>query len=158
MFKKILVCLDGSELAEKVLPYAEEQAERFNSQLVLFMTVSEPYFMTPGLPGIPGVPLDTLNRENLIFTEKTAAEKYLKSVAEKILSGKKITVSFESAVGSPGQGIIEYSGSHGIDLIALATHGRSGVGRVILGSVADYVIRHSDLPILLIHPNKTKSK
>jgi nucleotide-binding universal stress UspA family protein len=158
MFKKILVCLDSSELAEKVLPYAQEQAGCFDSELVLFMTVSEPYFMTPGVPGIPGVPIDTLNRENLIFTEKNAAETYLKSVADKILLEKKIKVSFDSSVGTAGPAIIEYSGNHGIELIALATHGRSGLGRVILGSVADYVIRHSDLPILLIHPNKTKSK
>jgi nucleotide-binding universal stress UspA family protein len=158
MFKKILVCLDGSELAEKVLLYAEEQAERFDSELVLFMSVSEPVFITPGVPGIPGVPVDTMNRENLIYTEKNAADIYLRSVADKILSEKKIKVSFESAVGTTGQAIIEYSGNHGIELIALATHGRSGLGRVILGSVADYVIRHSDLPVLLIHPNKTKSK
>ena len=158
MFKKILVCLDGSELAEKVLPYAKEQAERFDSELVLFMTVSEPYFTTPGVPGIPGVPVDTLNRENLIFTEKNAAETYLKSVADKILSEKTLRVSFESAVGAAGQAIIEYSGNHGIELIALATHSRSGLGRVILGSVADYVVRHTDLPVLLIHPNKAKSK
>jgi nucleotide-binding universal stress UspA family protein len=122
------------------------------------MTVSEPYFITPGVPGIPGIPVDTMNRENLIFTEKNAAEIYLKSVSDKILSEKKIRVSFESAVGAAGQAIVEYSGSHGIELIALATHGRSGLGRVILGSVADHVIRHSDLPVLLIPPNKTKSK
>jgi nucleotide-binding universal stress UspA family protein len=158
MFKKILVCLDGSELAEKVLLYAEEQAERFDSELVLFMSVSEPVFITPGVPGIPGFPVDTMNRENLIYTEKNAADIYLRSVADKILSEKKIKVFFESAVGTAGQAIIEYSGNHGIELIALATHGRSGLGRVILGSVADYVIRHSDLPVLLIHPNKTKSQ
>jgi nucleotide-binding universal stress UspA family protein len=158
MFKKILVCLDGSDLAEKVLPFAKEQAERFESEMVLFMTVSEPILITPGVPGIPGIPLDTMNRENLLFAEKNAADTYLKSVADRILSETKIKVSFESEIGSAGQAIIQYSADHGIELIALATHGRGGLGRVILGSVADYVIRHSDLPVLLIHPPSAKSK
>jgi nucleotide-binding universal stress UspA family protein len=158
MFKKILVCLDGSELAEKVLPFAIEQAVRFGSELILFRAVSEPYLVSLDLPGMPGVPINSGVVKQKEFAEKNQAMEYLKALAAKIQAENKLEVSYDSAIGPAEQTIVEYSNSHQIELIAIATHGRSGPGRVILGSVAGYVIRHSLLPILLIRPAKDKIK
>jgi nucleotide-binding universal stress UspA family protein len=158
MFKRILVCLDGSELAEKVLPYAVEEALRFDSELVLFRVISEAYLISLALPGIPGTPINAVSTENRELEEEKIAREYLKSLAEKLQAEKNLQVSYDSAIGSAGTTIIEYCEKQKIELVALATHGRSGPGRVILGSVADHVIRHSSLPIMLIHPIKAKSK
>ena len=154
MYKKILVCLDGSDLAEKVLPYAIEEASHANSELVLFMAISEPYFFSLALPGMPSVPIDTTRTEKLIIQEEKEARGYLNTVADKIHAEKKLNVSFDTRQGTPGPVIVEYCADQGIELIAIATHGRTGPGRVVLGSVADYVIRNSGLPILLIRPKK----
>jgi nucleotide-binding universal stress UspA family protein len=154
VYKKILVCLDGSDLAEKVLPYAIEEASHANSELVLFMAISEPYFFSLALPGMPSVPLETQRTEKLILQEEKEARGYLSSVAEKIRTDKNLNVSFDTRQGNPGPTIVSYCNEQGIELIAIATHGRTGPGRVVLGSVADYVIRQSGLPILLIRPQK----
>jgi nucleotide-binding universal stress UspA family protein len=55
-------------------------------------------------------------------------------------------------LGSPGESIVSYADENGFGLIALVTHGRSGLGRLVFGSVADFIIRRSGLPILLIKP------
>jgi len=57
MHRKILVCLDGSKLAEAIIPYAVEQARKFNAELVLFRVTTEPTIISPAIPGSPGVPL-----------------------------------------------------------------------------------------------------
>jgi nucleotide-binding universal stress UspA family protein len=152
MYKKILACLDGSDLAEKVLPYAIEEASHANSELVLFMAISEPYFFSLALPGMPSVPIDTSRTEKLVIQEEKEARGYLNTVADKMRAEKKLNVSFDTRQGTPGPTIVTYCEEQKIDLIAIATHGRTGPGRVVLGSVADYIIRHSGLPILLIRP------
>jgi len=154
MYKKILACLDGSDLAEKVLPYAIEEASHANSELILFMAISEPYFFSLALPGMPSVPIDTSRTEKLVIQEEKEARGYLNTVADKMRAEKKLNVSFDTRQGTPGPTIVTYCEEQKIDLIAIATHGRTGPGRVVLGSVADYVIRHSGLPILLIRPKK----
>jgi nucleotide-binding universal stress UspA family protein len=158
MFKKILVCLDGSELAEKVIPYVVEEALRFDSEVVLFRAISEAYLISLALPGIPGTPINAVGTETLELQEEKEAEKYLKTLAETLQTEKNLRVSFNTAIGSAGPAIIYFCEKEEIELVAIATHGRSGPGRVILGSVADYVIRHSRLPILLIRPVDEKSK
>lgn len=156
MYKKIVVCLDGSELAEAILPYALEQARSFNSELVLFMAVSEPSLISLAMPGMPGVPIDTRRMEKQFIEDEREGESYLKSLADKLQEENKLIVNYDTAQGSAGQAIVEYCGKQMIELIAIATHGRSGPGRVVLGSVADYVIRHSSVPILLIRPTGDK--
>ena len=158
MFKRILVCLDGSELAEKVLPFAVEVAVRFDSDLVLFRVISEPYLIGLALPGMPGIPINAPNTGKREMEEVQEAKDYLKSIADKLQTGNNLRISFDASIGTPGPTIIEYCEKQNIELIAMATHGRSGPGRVILGSIADYVIRHSSLPILLIRPSKDKMK
>jgi nucleotide-binding universal stress UspA family protein len=158
MFKKILVCLDGSELAEKILPYAVEQAKRFGSELILFKVFSEPALISLALPGIPGVPIDTAGVHQRLAEDEKVTEEYLKNTMVNLQTEKTLQVSYAFTQGAAGQAIIDYCGKHEIELIAIATHGRSGPGRVVLGSVADYVIRHSSSPILLIRPTMEKGK
>jgi nucleotide-binding universal stress UspA family protein len=156
MFKKILVCLDGSKLAEEILPYAVEQARRFESELVLFRAYSESPTISLAMPGMPGVPIDTKRLEKQLLEDEREVEAYLKSCAEKLQAQNPLKISYTGVLGSAGPSIVDYCAGQGIEMIAIATHGRSGPGKVVLGSVADYVIRHSGLPILLVRPSQEK--
>jgi nucleotide-binding universal stress UspA family protein len=152
MFSKILVCLDGSKLAEAILPYAVEQAKRYKSELILFRVYSEFSPISIAIPGSPGVPIETRRAEKHLVENETETETYLKSLAGKLQSEEKIKVSYDKVFGASGPSIVGYCRDHGIELIAITTHGRSGPKRAILGSVADYVIRNTSTPILLIRP------
>jgi nucleotide-binding universal stress UspA family protein len=157
MFKKILVCLDGSELAEQILPYAEEQALHFNSKLVLIRVYSEPGFIGLAVPGFPGVPVETQNMAKQIQREEQEAEQYLKTIADKLLKQRGLTAECVTVLGAAGEVIVKYALENKIELLAIATHGRSGPGRIVMGSVADYVLHHAHLPILLIRPELQKN-
>jgi nucleotide-binding universal stress UspA family protein len=156
MFKKILVCLDGSPLAEQILPYAVEQAQKFESKIILFTVFSEPTFTSVALPGFPGVPMDTRAMEIQAQQEEKESTTYLQSVADKLASEKGLQAEGVTTMGVAGQTIVQYAAANEIELIAIATHGRGGLGRAVTGSVADYVIRNSTIPILLIKPEKAK--
>jgi nucleotide-binding universal stress UspA family protein len=152
MYKKIVVCLDGSDLAEQVLPYAAELVARFGSALVLLRVVPEPVLVTPGIPGVAGVPVVTSRMGRQVEHEERDSETYLESVAGQLLKQHGLQAEGVTLLGSAGPTIVEYATANEVELIALATHGRTGPGRVLFGSVADYVTRHSRLPVLLIRP------
>jgi len=147
MFEKILVCLDGSKLAEQILPYAAEQAERFGSRLVLFQVVSLASLPTP--TGIESVPVAV--PDDQLAEAEAAARDYLEGLALP-LREKGLKVQCMSLIGHPAESIVGYAEENRFGLVALATHGRSGLKRLVFGSVADHVIRKSGLPILLIKP------
>jgi nucleotide-binding universal stress UspA family protein len=158
MFKKILVCLDGSSLAEKVLPYAVSEAQNHQAELVLLRVIPEPSLISLALPGMPAVPVETGSMERQIKELEKEAESYLDALASKLQKESGLAVDVESTLGEAGEAIVEFADDNEVDLIAIATHGRSGPGRVVLGSVADYVIRNTRLPILLIRPAPEKGK
>lgn len=153
MFEKILVCLDGSKLAEQILPYVSAEASRFNSKVVLFQAIPEPVMMSPIIPGSVPAPMQT---EETLKEAKEAdreAQAYLAEVAERL--GKHgVRVETMTVPGRAGEAIVGYAVNDNTDLIALATHGRSGLGRAVFGSVADFVLRESGLPILVIKPQE----
>jgi nucleotide-binding universal stress UspA family protein len=155
MYKKILVCLDGSEMAEQIIPFAVEQAFHFNSKLVLMKIYAEPGFVGLAVPGFPAVRLETGGVEKQVKKEEEESLRYLNTVAANILAQRGLKADCEVILGVAGESIVDYAADsdNGIELIALATHGRTGPGRVILGSVADYVIRYARVPILLIRPS-----
>ncbi len=153
MYKKIVVCLDGSELAEQVLPYAAELAGRFGSAVVLLRVVSEPVLVTPGIPGVAGVPVVTSRMGRQVESEEKQSETYLESVAERLSKQHGIKAETVTLLGPAGPTIVDYATANEVELIAIATHGRTGPGRVLFGSVADHVTRQSRLPILLIRPS-----
>lgn len=152
MFKKILVSLDGSKLAEQILPYAEAQALQFNSRLVLLQVITVSSAAIAGVGPVPSSGEIIAEQFNIAEQE---AETYLKNIAQS-LEAKGIKVEAVTLQGAQlGEGIVDYANKNDIDLIAIATHGRSGLGRAVFGSVADYVLRHSGIPILVIKPKST---
>lgn len=152
MFKKILVCLDGSALAEQILPYAAEQALCCQSKMFLMHVSTIPVIVAPAIPGYgPAVLRPTPATVEKIEKEEETAEAYLERLSQP-LREKGLDVECLSVAGTPGEAIVGYADENEVELIALATHGRGGLGRLVFGSVADFVLRKSGKPILLIKP------
>ena len=155
MFERILVCLDGSKLAEQIMPYATEEAIRFQGKLVLLQVVQEPIAFSPGFPGEGPVPIET----NTMIEETEEALKRARAYLAKLaapLRKRGVQVETVAMPGRAGEAILDYANANGINLITIATHGRGGLRRVVFGSVADHVLRESGLPVLVIRPQDEK--
>ena len=142
MYKRILVPLDGSELAKKALDHAEKLAKTFDSEIILFQVV-------PFIPiyGAPELMMPFIVDEK----QKEAAEKYLSNLSEELKKrGFKVTAKVKTGKQVAVE-IIDFAKGSGIDLIVMCTHGRSGITRWVLGSVAHKVLTRAETPILLIH-------
>jgi nucleotide-binding universal stress UspA family protein len=99
------------------------------------------------------VPVSPKARIEASQKEEAAVRAYLESAA-KLIRAKGLKVDAVTLQGPVGETIVSYAKENKIDLIALATHGRSGVGRAVLGSIADYVVKESGLPTLIFRPKK----
>jgi nucleotide-binding universal stress UspA family protein len=155
VYGKILVPLDGSKLAEAVLPYAQELARRFDSEVTLIQVVAPlsklvaetmPSALEP-TGAAAAVGLEAASEA--LKAEREDAHSYLEGVAER-LKGEKVKVRAEVVEGMAGDTIVEYAGQQGMDLIAMCTHGRSGLRRLVFGSTADHVLCRAGTPVLLI--------
>jgi nucleotide-binding universal stress UspA family protein len=140
--QRILLPLDGSTTAEQVLPPATSIAKAIGAEMVLFR-VSIVY-VSGWYTGEWFEPL-----EGSFETANQYAKGYLDRVASKIAS-EGIEVSTTVEMGAVAKSIINYAEAQHIDLIAMCTHGRTGLARWILGSVADRVLRVGRTPILLV--------
>ena len=147
MFKKILVALDGSELAAKILPQVADLAKSQSAEVVLLNVYPD-----WGEPTSEEV-------KNLIESEVKKCESFVAQAA-KDLAAQGVKATPVCVKGTPAQEISTYADKNDLDLIALATHGRGEVAWV-LGSVAEKVVSHATVPVLLfrvlgIKPPKTK--
>ena len=144
MYKKILVPLDGSPLAEAVLPHAQALAKSEGAEIVL---LSVP--VTPNLDYLSRTPgLAT----QIIEDAERETEAYLKTEVEKLTGeGTKVTIVMRE--GPIPEMILMVADEVHADVIAMSTHGRSGIQRWLMGSVADRVVHHAHIPVMLIHPN-----
>jgi nucleotide-binding universal stress UspA family protein len=138
----MLVPLDGSVSAEAILPFAEQVAGPLDAEVVL-LRVLEPPSPIELVASAGVVTPDTFTLREI------DAKRYLSEI-ERRLSKKGLRVRTRVTLGSPVEEILAAARSTSADLIAMATHGRSGVARVLLGSVAESVLRAAPLPVLLI--------
>jgi nucleotide-binding universal stress UspA family protein len=146
MIKKILVPLDGSDLSLSVLPTIEEIAQKLGSSVVLFHAIN------PMVGTFPGAEMWAADAR-LVEEQKAAALKFLDECAEG-LTAKGLEVSTLVLVGPAADETVVAAQQNGADMIAMSTHGHSGVGRWIMGSVADAVLRRTHLPCLLLRPGE----
>ncbi len=141
MYKKILVPLDGSKVAEGVLPHAKALAFSEGAELVLLNVASNPtldfVFSDPGLA------------EQAVEEQETRSKKYMTDV-EQQLKSEGFRVASLLRVGNVAEVILGVAEEMQVDVIAMSTHGRTGPARWLLGSVADRIVRNSKVPVLLI--------
>jgi nucleotide-binding universal stress UspA family protein len=144
MYKKILVPLDGSPLAEAALPHAEALAKSEGAEIVLLRVA-----VTPSRYLFAHNPAEGNNVIKMI--EKEAAD-YMKAEVSK-LQNEGVKVTGITRDGAAPDEILEVAEETHADVIAMSTHGYTGVQRWLMGSVADRVVHYSHIPVMLIHPS-----
>ena len=155
-YKKILVTHDGSKNSASALPHAFAIAKSCDSEIVLLKVINSVAQET--------AVMHTHALYQLGAFEDIAHETVKKNRTKSVHELEKIKLLFTSygiknitikvSEGSTPDVILDTANSEKCDLIVMATHGRSGIGRVIIGSVADHVIRHATCPVLVVHPKK----
>ena len=144
MYQRILVPLDGSQLAEQAIPYATELCKG-STEVVLFQVVHFPLPLAAPDAAIAAPLPDSAE----LLAESRA---YLEKLADK-LREEGVQVSTDVIERDMvAEAIVEYAKTHDIDLIVMTTHGRSGLSRLIFGSVAESIVRHAPCPVLIVRP------
>lgn len=144
--RRLLVALDGSPLAEHVLPAVLDLAQLYSSRVTL-VRVIEPSSLGGGAPDFATGELEAADRhaahaDALAYLQRIAAE----------LRGAVTDVAVRVAHGPAAAAILETAATVEADLVVLATHGRGGMTRLVMGSVADRVVRGASTPVLVVRP------
>ena len=149
MFEHILCPVDGSQTSLAALDVAARLAAEQHSQLTI-CNVTDPAraaALAFGDPGMSAACFDALEGEGKAFLDSAAGR-----VAETIAA---TTAELD---GAPISSIAEYAKAHGCDLIVMGSHGRSGIGRAVLGSVAEGVMRHARMPVMIVRTQRAGRK
>lgn len=153
LYRRILVPLDGSPEAEAVLPYAGMMARRFGAtlELVRACAPTRARLATAAASVVPvvGRIVDT---GASIVADRAEAETYL-AKADARLRCAGLKAEHLRLEGAPGESIVAEAERSGADMIAMTTHGRGGLDRLVHGSVASYVCQHATCPVLVVRPD-----
>jgi nucleotide-binding universal stress UspA family protein len=142
VFKKIIVPLDGSQTAEAILPFVEEIAAHTGAEIVLVTAVQQVGVWDAALT------LQVLDRED------ASAVEYLTEQAGKVAGKQRSRV----LRGDPAEAILRAAGEESADLIAISTHGRSGLARWLFGSTATKLLEAATVPVLFLRPKEGEDK
>ena len=149
MYAKIMVPLDGSELAECVLPHVETIANNFSARQVVLVRVVNPIRLPASVPATGDFGFREQDRLQLEDHRRSNAEAYLKQVGIQ-LKIADTELSHAVVEGKVADSLADYAVNNDIDLIVMASHGRSGVSRWIMGSVAEKMVRSACVPVLMV--------
>ncbi len=158
MFSKILLPLDGSDLAREALDDATVLAQKTGAEVVLVQVVDSEAQLISQVSGMAIEPMMgevTVDAaRSAVAAQRAGAEKNLAGAKASLeAAGVKVTTVIRE--GNPGDQIVKTADEHGCDVVVMATHGRTGFRRAILGSVADHVARNTEnASVLLVHPKK----
>jgi nucleotide-binding universal stress UspA family protein len=145
MYQKIMVPLDGSDLAECVLPHAEAIAMGCEVKNVTFVRAVEPL----QIPSGAGWVFSPEERQRIESSHRSDAQGYLNQLVGR-LKYDGVDIQTQVITGKAAESLADYAEKNDVDLIAIATHGRSGVSRWVWGSVADRILRSACVPVLMV--------
>lgn len=145
MYQHIMVPLDGSELAECVLPHLKTIARGCNVKKVTFVRVVEPLHLYGGLES----GFSPEERQKLEAETMGIAKSYIDQVIRR-LKHNEIKVQPEVLYGKVVDELVDYANKNEVDLIIISTHGRSGVSRWVWGSVATRILQSASVPVLMV--------
>jgi nucleotide-binding universal stress UspA family protein len=141
MYERLLVPLDGSQVAETILPFAAQIAGPVDAE-VLLLRVMEP------MSGASALASGGIVAPDVLVLEQLDAKRYLDEVAKQ-LTARGLRARTVVRLGSPAAEIADIAKAEKVDLIALTTHGRTGIRRAVFGSVAQTVLRAAAVPVLM---------
>jgi len=147
MFKKIVCPIDFSEFTDEIVKYAVNITKKFNAELHLIHIIPNLNYFTPYE--------SFLTPENLVAIEKNI-EKEVEKDFEKVTKDIDMPLKKIVKTGVTFVEIIDYIKEEDIDLVVMGTHGRSGIEHILIGSVAEKVVRKSPCPVLTIRPRDKK--
>lgn len=139
MYSDIMVPLDQSELAERALQHAVEIGRQFGSVLHLVSVV----------PVIGSEALQVVGMVVDLQAQLASAREYMSAIRKRVLADG-VEAEWDVCQGDIAEELLRYCAQQECDLIVMSTHGRSGLGRWVYGSIADRILRHSPVPVLLI--------
>ena len=145
-FTRVLLPLDGSPLAEQVIAHALALGDPTRTQYTLLQAIEPPMLGYAPAAQVAGLDQQILDQWNEI------AQEYLAGMAAR-LRAQGLSVTTQVVFGAAAPAIADYAHAHAIDLIAMATHGRGGAARMLLGSVAERVVHFAGVPVLLFRPD-----
>jgi nucleotide-binding universal stress UspA family protein len=149
MYKKIMVPLDGSELAECVLPHVEAIAKGCSAAEVVLVRAVEPFQMPPYGDAFGSYAPNVEDIKKADLANQARAKEYIEQVAGRVqLGGAKVQT--QVLFGKAADSLAEYATKNDVDIIVIATHGRSGVSRWVWGSVSDRILRSACVPVLMV--------
>ena len=149
MYNKIMVPLDGSELAECVMPHVEAITTGCKITNVVFVRVVAPIQLPARLPAQGELGFQEKDRREMDKQRKKAAADYLEKIVQKTAIEGAV-LGYEVLEGKVAETLAQWAEQNGVDLIIIASHGRSGVGRWVMGSVADRLLRSVCVPVMMI--------
>ncbi|MFH1646830.1 MAG: universal stress protein [Chloroflexota bacterium] len=158
MYKKIIVPLDGSELAECVLPHVETLTGGCGVEEVVLVRAAEPFYMPAGEPVFTDAEIKEIEDRH-----EAGARDYLAKIAKRVsLGGVRVDTVVLTGNGDKAGGVriaapvkaadmlVDYVKGSGADLIVISSHGRSGISRWIFGSVAERLLRGACVPVMMV--------
>jgi nucleotide-binding universal stress UspA family protein len=145
MYRRIIVPVDGSDLATQVIPHVEALAKAFSAQVIVL-------WVTPPVSTVAGMPV--ASEERWKAEDDELAGPYLTMIEQRLRDGG-VEPTVERDDGSPAEVIVERARTLAADLITMTTHGRSGIQRVVMGSVAEGVVQRSECPVLLVRARES---
>ena len=157
MYRKILLTNDGSELADIAIGHAATVAKGANAPITVVQVIDSVgqmmARMTPMIEPVPAGEITVEIAEEAVQGQREAAQKNLERVKAALATEGISNVSTMVVEGAAGDAVLEVADAEGADLIVMATHGRGGLGRAIMGSVADHILRNTKhQALLLVHP------
>jgi universal stress protein A len=145
--KRILVPTDFSENSNHAVRYAAELADKLQSELVFLHVVQDLALVLPD--AVMPTPVATPNLDDMIASAKTGIANLVAA-----MDLGRFQPKVEVRVGSPAAEIVAAAGDLHADLLCISTHGRTGLAHLLLGSVAEKIIRHTPCPVLTVRPTK----
>lgn len=145
MYSKILVPLDGSALAERALIHAEEIAKGTGAELILMQVV--------GIPLADAPEAGPAEEKAVSKEEIDAARTYLESIGERL---RQVGLSVRNVVarGAADSEILGFAHRENVDILVMSTHGRSGISKLLMGSIAQKVMVTTKRPVMLVKPER----
>jgi nucleotide-binding universal stress UspA family protein len=145
--RRILAPTDFSDAGARAVRYAAELADKFGAELILLHVIQDLALVLPD--AVMPTPLPTADLDHLTQSARTALQNQIAA-----LNLGRLNPRAEVRYGSPAGEIVAAAKDLGADLICVSTHGRTGLAHLLLGSVAEKIVRHAPCPVLVVRPTQ----